>query len=239
MFRKAVLLLFSITPAVLEAAAPPGDPQIYSLSGTNKNQVVMLSNWPGGKVFSDYEDYGKLTGDFFSRGQAVWVWCDGKSSRNRIEHIQSTEGEMATTSITLESNPACQVKPLLLSNHAIPTQRWSASQASQNEVEAIKSRLSSKAGLEVTKITTGKKDILFLVFDQSIPAVYDTGGCRLLDHKLNQISMIDSAPLTPLIDLNGDDVPEFFCPSSDGMDAWLYQLFPTVNRELRLRKGAQ
>ena len=239
MFRKAVLLLFSIIPAMVEAVGPPGDPQIYSLSGTNENQVVMLSNWPEGKVFSDYVDYRKLTGDFFSQGQAVWVWCDGTTSQNRIETIQSTEGEMATTSIALERNPACQVKPLLLSNHAIPTQRWSASQASQSEVEAIKKKLSSKVGLKVTKIATGKKEILFLVFDPSIPAIYDTGGCRLLDHKLDQISIIDSAPLTPLIDLNGDDVPEFFYPASDGMDAWLYQLFPTVNRELKLRKGAQ
>jgi hypothetical protein len=119
-----------------------------------------------------------------------------------------------------------------MSNDEFPTQRWHATDASRQEVAAIRAKLAPGPALKVTKITSDRKGIFFLVFDPSIPAIYDSGGHRLMDERLNQVSVVEQAPLVPLIDLDGDGVPEFFVPSSDGMDAWLYRLFPQVDREM-------
>lgn len=237
---KKLLLAMSLVPTFVEAASPPGDPQIYPLAGGHKGQVVMLSNWPEGKVFSEYEDHRKSTGDYFQPGQPVWVWCGGAATRNKVATIHTSRGGMEITTLTLERDPGCTAKPWLLSNHEFPKQQWRAAAASTTDIEAIRARLVGKADLAITRITTDQKRVLFLVLDPGIPAIHATGGYRLLDDRLNEIATLEQAPLTPLIDLDGDGVPEFFIPSSDGMGAWLYRLFPAVDTEMSVYyKGSQ
>ena len=231
MSRSLVLISVLVISAFIEASGPPGTPQIYSLAG-RKNQVVMLSNWPEGKVFSEYEDHRQATLQFFKPGQDVWISCGKVASANRIENIQTSKAGVGITTVTLARDPGCKEKPWLMSNDEFPTQRWHATDASQQEVAAIRAKLAPRPALKVTKITSDRKGIFFLVFDPSIPAIYDSGGHRLMDERLNQVSVVEQAPLVPLIDLDGDGVPEFFVPSSDGMDAWLYRLFPQVDREM-------
>jgi hypothetical protein len=231
MSRTLVLISVLVIPVFIEVAGPPATPQIYSLAGT-KDQVVMLSNWPEGKVFSRYEDYRKSTPQFFKPGQDVWIRCGEAASTNRIESIQTSKAGIEITTVTLEHDPRCKEKPSLMSNYEFPKQRWRAGDASQEEVAAIRAKVAPRQTLKVTKITSDQKGAFFLVFDPGIPAIYDSGGYRLMDERLNQVSVVDQAPLMPLIDLDGDSVPEFFVPSSDGMDAWLYRLFPKIDREL-------
>jgi hypothetical protein len=232
MFKKMALQLAGLLCVAAHAAGPQGDPQIYSLASPNKDQVVMLSNWPDGKTVAVFNDYNKLSGKFFKPGQTVWVSCGGRISRNQIADIRNSHDEIATTNFILETDPRCKRTPLLLSNHPFPKSEWTATQPSQKELAAIRGKFSIGSEVEVTKIVTSRKGVFFSVFDPTIPAIYDVGGHRLLDGKLNQISMVEQAPLTPLIDLDGDSVPEFFFPSSDGFDAWLYRLYPQVDREM-------
>jgi hypothetical protein len=231
MSRELVLISVLVIPAFIEAAGPQATPQIYSLAG-KKNQMVMLSNWPEGKVFSRYEDHRGSTLQFFKPGQDVWIWCGKAASTNRIESIQTSTAGIGITTVTLEHDPGCRERPSLMSNDEFPKQRWRAGDASQEEVAAIREKLASRQALKVTRITSEQRGTFFLVFDPGIPAIYESGGHRLMDERLNQVSVVEQAPLTPLIDLDGDSVPEFFVPSSDGMDAWLYRLFPKIDREM-------
>ena len=233
MIKKVLIVSLSLTSALVEAAPLPRDPQVYELKGNHENQVVMLSNWSVGKTFSEYQDYRQLTYKFFSENQPVWIWCQGKTVANTIEKIHTyAAGATTMTSIILADDPGCNENPLLMSNYEFPKQRWQAREVTPKELENIRSKLPSEGNLKVTKIEIEELGVLFLIFDPQIPTIYDTGGYRLLDEQLNQISMFENAPLTPLIDLDNDGVPEFFFPSSDGMDAWLYKLFPHVNREM-------
>ena len=231
MTRNLVLISVLAIPAFIEAAGPQATPQIYSLAA-RKNQVVMLSSWPEGRVFSRYEDPRKSTRQFFKPGQEVWIRCGNAASTNRIESIRTSNTGIELTTVTLERDPACKEKPWLMSNDEFPRQRWRAADASQQEAAAIRAKLAPRPALKVTTITSDLKGTFFLVFDPGIPAIYDSGGHRLMDERLNQVSVVEQAPLVPLIDLDGDGVPEFFVPSSDGMDAWLYRLFPQVDREM-------
>jgi hypothetical protein len=229
--RILFLSLFGVAN-VADAASPPGDPQIYRLAGAKTGQVVMLSNWPEGKVFSEYEDYRKDTGKFFSPDQKVWVMCQGRFEENQIKSIEKLATGMELTTLKLKNTPNCQSKPILMSNHEFPEQDWNLSQPSPTESQAIQRKLRNLPNIKVQKITTASKGAFFLVFDPSIPSIYDMGGHRLMDKDLKEIAYVEAGPLTPLIDLDSDGVPEFFVPDSDGMGASLCRLYPKVEREL-------
>lgn len=225
------LILFTINFS--KAAGPPGDAQIYDLVGDHNNQVIMLSNWAEGKIFSEFEDYRKSALKYFSENQQVWIWCQGEVIPNKIEKIHTYgESGMTLTTVSLSKDTSCNKKPLLMSNYEIPKQTWKTSEISQQEIKSIHEKLATKEKLKITKIKTQGKGIFFLVFDPSIPAIYDSGGYRLLNAQLTQLSMVEGHPLTPLVDLDNDSVPEFFIPSSDGMGAWLYKLFPNLERDI-------
>jgi len=229
---KKIFLAICLVPAAVAAAGIQSDPQIYSLRGGHPGQIVMLSGWSKGKRFAEYEDSRNLTPRFFSMNQAVWTWCEGKSTPNRIERIDSRVVMGQVTTIVLAEKTTCDDKAQLISNHDFPRQRWAAADATEQEVERIQTKLRSAHRLRVTRVVSEVRGVLYLVSDPSIETIHDTGGSRLLDAALNQISMIDSAPLSPLIDLDDDGVPEFYMPSSDGMEAWLVRMFPELNREL-------
>jgi len=222
-------LALTIMPELLLAAGPQGHAQIYDLQGNRKGQVVMLSNWPDGRRLAIYEESPASARRYFSRARPVWIWCDGKSNRNRVKKID-LDGSGWTT-IDLAVTPACNSKPLLMSNYQFPKQRWSAAEGSETDVRAIRKKLKTEEKLRVTKITSEQKGTFYLVFDPRISSSYDSGGYRFLDGHLNQISIFEGAPLSPLVDLNNDSVPEFFFPSSDGLDAWIYQMFPKLDTE--------
>lgn len=232
MTQKAVLIFICLVSSKVYAVGPQSDPQIYSLAGQNKNQILMLSAWSVGRIFAEYEDYTNSTEQFFRTGQEVWIRCAEKTTKNRIAELRMSRGEMVTTALVLEDDPGCERAPVLLSNHPYPKQDWAATEPSHGEIEAIRAKLGSEAKLEVTKIATGQKGSFFLVLDPRIPSIYDVGGHRLLDEECNEVGMIDQAPIVPFIDLDGDSVPEFFVSSSDGLDAWLYRLYPQVDREM-------
>ncbi len=233
MVKKVLIIAVGLIPTLVEAVPPPSDPQIYELKGNHKNQVVMLSNWSVGKTFSAYQDYDQSTHKFFSENQPVWIWCQGKTVANTIEKIHTyTAGATTMTSVILADDPSCNENPLLMSNYEFPKQKWRAREVTPKELQNIQSKLASEANLKVTKLEIEELGVLFLIFDAQMPTIYNTGGYRLLDDQLNQISMFESAPLTPLIDLDNDGVPEFFFPSSDGMDSWLYKLFPHIDLEM-------
>lgn len=235
MIKKLLILTLCMVPAIVQAAGPQGNPQIYALSGKHSNQVVMLTSWSEGGKFSDFEDYKNITSHFFADGQRVWTWCDGTSHPNSIEKIERTTGAMEITTVKLKETTNCNEKPHLMSNYEFPIQTWSARETSEKDVQAIRQKLASTAKLKVTTITSQTKGVFYLVFDPGIQAVYDIGGYRLLDARYNQISTLAGAPLVPFIDLDNDGVPEFFMPSSDGLDSGLYRMFPRVETEMEIR----
>lgn len=227
MYKLNLLSVLLIFPVSLFAASPQSNPQVYELKGGKKGQIVMLSNWAKGNQFSAFE----APSTHFTKGQQVWIWCAGRSTSNKIKGIsQNANRDFQFTEILLESS-SCQKTPQLMSNFDYPPQKWRKAAAAPSDIQRIQVKLKSKKKLQVTKIETEGNRIFFLVFDPEIKSTYDAGGYRLLDGKLTQISTFDGGtPLDPLIDLDGDGVPEFFFPSSDGQDAWIYQMYPKFEK---------
>ena len=219
-----------LLPGLILAASIQSHAQLYDFQGNQKEQVVMLSNWSDGQRFSSYNQSPDKARTYFPEGSKVWIWCDGKSSMNQIKKID-TNGNSEWTTINLAEKPVCNSPPLLMSNYTFPRQRWVISKTSDKELIAIQKQLEIEKEFKVTKIISDEKGLFYLVFDPTIPSIYEMGGYRLLDGNLNQISVFEGAPLSPFIDLNNDTVPEFFFPSSDGADAWLYRLFPNLDTE--------
>jgi hypothetical protein len=231
--KRVLLFSFGFLPAFGWALTPPGDPQIYDVLGNHKGQFLMLSNWTERKRFAEYQDYRKLTGKYFSENQRVWIWCKGKSKPNLIKRITHQELDaMGMTAVDLAVDPGCSEKPLLISNYEFPVQRWSTRKIVDKEREALRMKLNAKSAPKTIKIVSEKQGTFYLVHDPQIAAVYNTGGYRLYDSRLNEISKFAGAPLTPLIDLDGDTVPEFFFPSSDGFGAWLVRMFPRLDSSM-------
>jgi hypothetical protein len=224
-------------PTYVLAAGPQSRAQLYELLGGESDQVVMLSNWVEGYRFSTYEESPDSAREHFSDDARVWISCEGKPSTNQISKID-TSGDLGWTTIDLREKPDCASGPALMSNHEFPKPKWSAEAPSDEESRAIAERTRASERAKVTKIVNSKKEVFYLVFDPTISSIYELGGYRFLDRALKQISVFEGAPLIPLIDLDGDEVPEFFFPSSDGLDAWLYQLFPRLNTESSLHDKA-
>jgi hypothetical protein len=233
----AFILLMATIPAYVFAAGPQSHAQLYDLLGGENGQVVMLSNSVEGHRFSTYEESPSSARKYFPDDARVWISCEGKQSTNQISKID-TSGKLGWTTIDLREKPDCASKPLLMSNHEFPKQSWMTESPSDEESRAIAEKIRGSERAKVTKIVNSKGEVFYLVFDPTISSIYDMGGYRFLDRVLNQISMFEGAPLMPLIDLNGDEVPEFFFPSSDGLDAWLHQLFPRLNTENSLHDKA-
>ncbi len=183
----------------------------------------MLSNWSKQRAFAAFAAGNE---PHFTEQQRVWVWCGGESSVNKIDKIIT--GPVATE-ITLASKPKCTSKPQLMSNYDFPKKTWKEEKLSEEILLKIKSKLKVSGELTGTKIVTEKKGTVFLVFDQKIKSIYDAGGFLLLNDQYEQVSKFEGGGLIPLIDLNADSVPEFFVPSSDGTDAWLYEMYPKHN----------
>lgn len=225
-----VVLLTAAMPAYVLAVGPQSHAQLYELAGGESGQVVMLSNHVEEHRFATYEESPDSARKHFLDGARVWISCEGRQSTNRISKIGSG-GDFGWTTIDLEEKPDCASKPLLMSNHEFPRQRWMAEAPADEESRAIAEKIRDSDRTKISKIVNSNKEVFYLVFDPAIPSIYDLGGYRFLDRALNQIAVFEGGPLTPLIDLNGDEVPEFFFPSSDGLDAWLHQLFPGANQE--------
>jgi hypothetical protein len=169
--KKLLILTLCMVPAIVQAAGPQGNPQIYALSGKHSNQVVMLTSWSEGGKFSDFEDYKNITSHFFADGQRVWTWCDGTSHPNSIEKIERTTGAMEITTVKLKETTNCNEKPHLMSNYEFPIQTWSARETSEKDVQAIRQQLASTAKLKVTTITSQTKGVFLSGFRSG-----DSGG---------------------------------------------------------------
>ncbi|MDH3511202.1 MAG: hypothetical protein OER85_10160 [Gammaproteobacteria bacterium] len=230
MTKFIVGLFFGLLSESAWAAGPQSHAQLYDLKGNQDGQVVMLSNWTEGQRFSTYEESPDAARKYFPEGSKVWIWCDGKSSVNQVKKID-TSGYGGWTTVDLAKKPVCGSTPLLMSNHVFPKQRWSTSNAPEKDVQAIQKKVTIEKGLQVTAINSEEKGSFYLVFDPTISSVYEMGGYRLLNGSMDQISVFEGSPLPPLIDLNNDTFPEFFFPSSDGLDAWIYELFPKLDME--------
>ena len=232
LFSKIVyffpLLLF--VDAQMTTGVPyQSKPQVYDLVTEHQDQIVMLSNWAQGNRFTEYTGYGKSTPKYFSPNQTVWILCAGKSTINKIKKIERYETGLTIIEL---SKPICKSNPVLLSNYNFPQKSWQEIKPSAQEIKQIKSLLKLKNGIEISKIKTQDFGSFFLVFHPKMKSIYNTGGYYLLDEQLNQVYKFQGALLTPLIDLNNDGMPEFFSPSSDDLDAWIYQLYPKFDDQL-------
>jgi hypothetical protein len=240
MIKKLLILSLGMVPAIVQAVGYQGSPQIYALSGKHPDQVVMLTSWSEGKRFAEFEDDEKIASHFFAKGQRVWTWCDGKSHPNSIENIETKTGGLDITTVYLRETTNCNGKTSLMSNYEFPKQTWNAHETSAKDAQAIRQKLASTAKLKITTITSQTKGTFYLVFEPGIQAENetedDTGGYRLLDARFNQISTWDGDDIVPLIDLDNDGVPEFFMPSSDGMESFLIRMFPRIDTELEIMK---